>query len=410
MTDLTEVLIIGGGMAGLFSACLTTNLGLSTTVVMRGRGGLSLSHGAIELIARASPSRSISRLAPPHPYALAGKRQLIEGLKEFSEITAGCGLSFSGGRSSNFRLLMPSGNTRFAAFVPPGFIDTDQTRVSLGSFTVIRDFWPDLAYACQGQGGPIKSVVELPLLPPLTSQTVYPHELARAFDDFDWAAENVRAWKPHLIGVKRLGLPAVLGLSNHTELLEVLQELLSIPVFEIPTLPPSVPGLRLEHALRTHALDRGAVFIEGPKALGRVQHKNGSVRAAGAVLESAGKPRALDARFTILATGSILHGGIVTKQNGMVTEQVFNLPVKHSNDRTEWINQSALHSQAYSQYGISVNDRMQPLDIHSEPMMANLYAAGGIIGGSDRTLEGSRQGIDIATAYCAVDQIRRCIT
>jgi anaerobic glycerol-3-phosphate dehydrogenase len=50
---------------------------------------------------------------------------------------------------------------------------------------------------------------------------------------------------------------------------------------------------------------------------------------------------------------------------------------------------------------------MQPLGLDEKPMFKNLFAAGGLLTGSDRSIEGSRQGIDLATAYCAVNEALR---
>ena len=51
-------------------------------------------------------------------------------------------------------------------------------------------------------------------------------------------------------------LPAVVGLARAGEAWDDLQELLGAPVAEVPTVPPCVPGMRLQRAL-TDALARG---------------------------------------------------------------------------------------------------------------------------------------------------------
>ena len=52
-----------------------------------------------------------------------------------------------------------------------------------------------------------------------------------------------------------LGFPAIFGIDHTTAVLEDLRRNIGIPVFEIPTLPPAITGLRLknafENALRT---------------------------------------------------------------------------------------------------------------------------------------------------------------
>jgi glycerol-3-phosphate dehydrogenase subunit B len=108
-----------------------------------------------------------------------------------------------------------------------------------------------------------------------------------------------------------------------------------------------------------------------------------------------------------LATGGILNGGLVAQQDHRIRESVFDLPVLHPSNRSDWVGLSLFHRQAYASTGIRVNSRMQPLGLDERPMFKNLFAAGGLLAGSDRSLEGSRQGIDLATAYCAVNEALR---
>lgn len=382
---------------------------------MAGRGGLSLSHGGIELLSRSNPSRSIAQLSAPHPYSLAGKKNLVAGLKSFSEITESQELPFKGGISSNQHIFTASGRSRPLAYTPPGYLNGDMQKfsnpITLGTFNSLRDFQADFALCNQDQhDSPIKNIVALPLLHPFTKRDLYPLDAARLLDDLDWTIENARAWKPHLVGAKWLGLPAILGIARHLDVLEILQDMLSIPVFEIPTLPPSVPGLRLEHALHNYAELNGTQFIEGPNATGRVQHQPDGVRVAGVLLNAAGRQYAINCKDVILATGSFLHGGLKAGQNHKIIESVFNLPVDYQDDRSNWVGKKIFEAQTYSTFGVSVNNAMQPLDIHDEPMFDNLYAVGGILRGADRTLEVSRQGIDIATSHCAVEHLTRSVS
>jgi anaerobic glycerol-3-phosphate dehydrogenase len=46
---------------------------------------------------------------------------------------------------------------------------------------------------------------------------------------------------------------------------------------------------------------------------------------------------------------------------------------------------------------------MQPCDSDGRPFFANVFACGGLLGGADRRTEGSREGIDLVTAYAAVE-------
>jgi glycerol-3-phosphate dehydrogenase subunit B len=83
---------------------------------------------------------------------------------------------------------------------------------------------------------------------------------------------------------------------------------------------------------------------------------------------------------------------------------VFDLPVAINPDVDQWTVENAQKPQPFARIGIRVDEDMRPLGVDHQPLFKNLFAAGGIIGGSDRSSEGSRQGIDIATAYRAASR------
>jgi glycerol-3-phosphate dehydrogenase subunit B len=60
-------------------------------------------------------------------------------------------------------------------------------------------------------------------------------------------------------------------------------------------------------------------------------------------------------------------------------------------------------AQPYAFFGLRVDRWLRPLAADNKPAFENVFAAGGILAGADRAGEGSRQGIDLATAYRAVE-------
>ncbi len=117
---------------------------------------------------------------------------------------------------------------------------------------------------------------------------------------------------------------------------------------------------------------------------------------------TAGGPRSYSADVVILATGGILHGGLVAQPAGHLQESVFDLPVQHDPGRDTWTAPSPFAAQPYEAFGVVVDERLRPLGADGGPLFENLYAVGGIVAGAQPALEGSRQGIDIGTAYLAV--------
>ena len=90
--------------------------------------------------------------------------------------------------------------------------------------------------------------------------------------------------KARLNGATRVGLPAVLGLNDYPRSWQHLQELVGVPVFEIPTLPPSVPGMRLYNVFK-NALARAGVQVLLNMPVER-RHRRGEPGASAAAVQN----------------------------------------------------------------------------------------------------------------------------
>jgi glycerol-3-phosphate dehydrogenase subunit B len=241
----------------------------------------------------------------------------------------------------------------------------------------------------------------LPAAP--VNRDAYATDLARLFDDDSRREQIAEAWLPHLTGISCLGLPAVIGMRRHAEAFADVEQALGISIFEIPTLPPSLPGLRLESALRGACSGRGVDLIEGATVTGPAVSGRDRKRLSGVVAATAGGPRLFNAGRFVLTTGGFLNGGLVAHPDGRLCEAALGLPVDGAGDRSVWTKASMLEPQPYETLGLTVDERLRPLDNTGKPAYRNLHAAGGILAGARRTTEGSRQGIDVASAWRAVE-------
>jgi glycerol-3-phosphate dehydrogenase subunit B len=376
-------------------------------LVAEGRGGLELSHGCIDVSGALPPHLAVQRLPEHHPYRLAGLESLEAALLQFVRLTQDAGIPYVGELGRSLRLPTALGADHPTTLAPASLAAGDLAQsdpATLADLEGFRDFYAQVAISeLQGRSLPVSGPVSLPLLLAPTHRDAYSTDIARLFDDAAWRGETARAWKPRTLGVIRLGLPAVLGLERSPDAIADLEKRIGIRLFEIPTLPPSLPGLRLERALRRAAVAAGVWLLEGSHAIGRVDGRSGGRRVAGVVVQAAGGPRVIDAGAVLLATGGMLNGGLVARQDGRVQESVFDLPVVSQRDRAGWTGPSLLTPQPYASFGVSVTRDMRPTGPDGQPIFDNLFAAGGVLAGADRTAEGSRQGIDLATAYRAVE-------
>lgn len=407
---MTQLLIVGQGLAGLFAASMAAEKGAQVTLVAHGRGGLGLSHGCIEVWGQSSPASMVRSLPASHPYTLTGLGNLHSAIEAFAGLVRKELLSYVGNLTRNLQLPTPLGCARYAALAPSsqakGDLSDQGPALCIIGLQGFRDFHAGLLTSnLRRLGAPVDEVLVLPLIGAPSGRDAYAPDLARLFDQPPWRREVARGWKPRLTKSKRIGLPAVLGMENHGEVVADLENHLGVPIFEIPTLPPSVPGLRLERALRHACLRAGVNVVEGARVTGVVDGRSGGRLVSGVVAQTAGGPREITADAVLLASGGILHGGLIAMQDGRILESVFDLPVMHDDARGQWTAQTPWEPQPYATFGVSVNETMQPIGKDGRPLFDNLFAAGGLLAGADRTLEGSRQGIDLATAFAAVGVI-----
>ncbi len=404
---MIDLLVIGAGLTGLFASWLAARRGARTMLIAYGRGGLELSSGCLAVAAGASPRASIQTFKRPHPYALIGVGPVDRALEALLTLLAADGLPYAGSLDANMRLPTASGRTIVSAFAPAALASANLAGgqpITIAGFTGFRDF--DSALAARVMAAGLKRAVtsvDLPLPGPVPRRDRYATDLARLFESPSWRETAARAWRPALVGASLLGLPATLGFRFHQLVCQDLQERLEIPLFEIPTLPPSLPGLRLEWVLRQACQRAGVDILEGALAVGRVERRQARARVAGAVAVAAGGPQVFNAGAVVLATGGILHGGLVARQSGLIQESVFDLPVVHNPDRSTWVSPHAGDTQPYASFGLRVDALMRPLDPGGQPMFPNLFAAGGVLAGARRAEEGSRQGIGLGTAFRAVE-------
>lgn len=404
---MSDLIVVGAGLTGLFAAALAARRGARVTLIAAGRGGLELSHGCIDILGPSPLLQGLEDLPTDHPYQRAGAPALQAALVALQEMAQEDGLPYVGGLTSTLLLPTTLGALHPTSLAPEaqaaGDLSSD-AEVSLAGLPAFRDASAPLtATALERQGVRVTAVLELPLIDAPLRRDAYATDLARLFDDPDRRAEIARAWKPRVAGLRRVGVPAVLGWERHAQAFDDLQERLGVRLFEIPTPPPCVPGLRLERLLRRAAQSAGALLIEGSRAAGLVDGRSGGRRVSGVVAFTAGGPRVYSAQGVLLASGGVLHGGLLARSDGRVQESVLDLPVRAPADRTAWTSAAWSDPQPYARFGLRVNARMQPIGADGSVPYENVCAAGGVLAGVDRALEGSRQGIDLASALRAVE-------
>jgi glycerol-3-phosphate dehydrogenase subunit B len=416
MNRTERTIIIGGGLAGLAAGVTLAEAGRFVTILAKGMGGSThWSSGCIDVLG-ISPGvigslvddplaavRALIAANPRHPYALAGEEALRESLELVRRVTAAADLPYEGTVERNWLLPSPVGAPRPTCLAPFTMVAgdlRDPAPTLVVGFHSLRDFYPALVAAnLTQQGIPAEPVfADVPTLTQRLDLTTV--ILARLFDDPAFRQEVIARVSPALGEARRVGFPAVLGLNRPREVVEHLRQALERPVFEIPTLPPSVPGIRLHHAFQ-QAFERGrGRFLVGAEAL-RATTADGRVIAV--ETEVAARSMTHPGHDFVLATGGFLGGGLRADSKGGIREVVFDLPVDAPESRQAWFEPEFLapNGHAIWRAGLIVDDRMRPLGRDGAPVHTNLRAAGLTLAHADPMREKSLEGISVATGVRA---------
>ena len=458
---MLDLLVIGAGLTGLFAAYTAARAGLHVRVIAHGAGATHWHAGTVDLIgylpneeeAVTDWTKALPELPPAHPYRILGIEAVAKAMNEFQHLTAAAGLPYvRAGHDTilttssppderisqksdsdervidpnlgrNLQLISPVGAPRPVYLAPAAQqaanFEDDRPLVIVG-LQGMPDFYPELIAAnLQRQGHRARSAT-LPLSRITNRRDNNPLHVARLLDQPAAQAQLTEMVVDVTAARERVGLPAILGLDAHLPLLKKVHQAIvsrdprtsqtcddqgaACSAFEIPTLPPSVPGLRLDAALRTQLTSLGVRVEIGMEVRGF--HATGR-RIQWIETETGSRPLRHTAHSYLLATGGILGGGIYADRCGSVKETVFDLPLTAPQTRSQWMRPLFLDAKGHPifQAGVNVDDCFRPLDEAGAPVYDNLWAAGSILAHTDPIRERSREGIAIATGYAAANGV-----
>ncbi len=380
VSDGRRVLVIGAGLAGLMAAVHAVQAGARVKVLAAGLGRLILTPGWYQLGAFRD-----------HPG--------VEAFGDWCSQHGALRLADSG----DLRLPSMLGIPQSVDLAPEGLALADLGRdepaliVGLAGW---RDFDSALYAGMLSEQGIAHRSIHVDLPGRHDAWDLSPTELAHRFDDPDYRTEVARQVRGRLDGEQRVGFPAVLGLHD-PGVRRDMESLIGVPVFEIPTLTPSVPGTRLYNTLKRWLMRQGVQVQVGHAVTRAVTERD---RVTGVAVASAGHETVFRADAFILATGGLYGGGVLSDDRGRLWEPVLDLPVPGDADRMIWFRDELLDPRGHPvhHYGIQVDDGLRPLERDGLPAFANLFAAGHIIGGMNTLISASDEGLVLASAYGAV--------
>jgi glycerol-3-phosphate dehydrogenase subunit B len=324
---------------------------------------------------------------------------VAEALRWFaSRVAAGPlpGYQYVGGLDRNYLLPTAIGALRPSALVPETMAAGDAPslqRVCVVGTRSLRDFHAALCAANLQKAGIEARPVGIELEVQRADENAL--GLARRFDDPEWRAAFAAELAFALRADEQVALPAMLGVGDPHGAWSDLEHRLGRPVFEIPTLPPSVPGMRLFEILRSALRGAGGRLVLGSEVVGaeREGTKLTALRA-----RAAGRDLRYVTQWVVLATGGFASGGIELDSRWATHERVLDLPLRGVPGPGEpRFLGTYLAEQPIARVGVAVDAELRAEGFE------NVLVAGAALPGAVPWREGSGEGIALASGYRAAE-------
>jgi len=420
MTDMHKIdcdlVIIGAGMAGMAAALFAGNRNIDTIQVGIA-SEIIFSSGLLDLlgvhpmedgIARKDPWTGIEELCldiPDHPYARIPPAMIQEAFEELVAFLNTSGLVYTRAENQNSFVLTPVGTTKPSYFIPRTMWNGVQALETkkpclivdikgLKGFSArqvvaaLKPVWPGLDHATIAFPG-ARTQGDM-YLEPLARSLVIP-EVRRALAD---------ELRPHLKYARFLGMPAVFGIQDAHKILSDIEKQVGVPMFEIPTMPPSIPGLRIKETFESNLPAKSVRRFFQKRVLGVQMGEEGFIVEIG----DTSPETAIKTKGVVLASGRFLGKGLFADRK-KIRESIFNLPVHQPEQRTEWHRYEFLDPAGHpvNKAGLVTDDRFRPLGQSGKIAHDRLFAAGSILAHQDWIRQKCGSGLAIASAHVAVN-------
>jgi glycerol-3-phosphate dehydrogenase subunit B len=443
MAITSDVLVVGGGLAGITAALSAAREGADVRLISHKESTLRQASGLVDALGYvpptdatrddpastptagrtganddrpdpegpiADPYGAVERLPADHPYRILGPDALREGLELFDDVVD----RYRGGHTDRNALVPTFGGAikptaRYPDSAAAGLASDRRPMLVVGvrSLSAFDARMVADRLSTAGVPFPVEGV-EVEFASSFRDDAAITR-FARALDlDEDVDGEPARAALASTVadhledvdgGAERVGFPAFLGDEEPATVRAAIADRLGVEVFEFPMGPPSLPGLRLADRLYAALDDAGVRYETGVPVVGR-ELADGTGRVENLLVDRKGTEVPYAAEAVVLATGGLVGKGIDSDREG-VREPVLGCHVPHPEDRYEWYVDDAFGDQPYARFGVRPDDRLRPLGPDGAVQYPNVHVAGATLGGADVAREKSASGVSLATGLVA---------
>jgi glycerol-3-phosphate dehydrogenase subunit B len=406
-----DVIVIGGGLTGLFAAITAAKRGRQVLVVTKGVGAIAIGGGTIDMLGYdqagkpvQNPRDAMAALGQDHPYSILGQQQVEQAMQEFIALCAAEGYLYMGNLQQNQWIPTALGRVKPTCLTPLTMNAANlktATEVAVVEFEGLKDYCGKVM---------IDGLAQCPGYQKKYSVVAIRTDIN---DGRDLTALDVARWLDTKAGqaacfaqlARRVApnsvilMPPVLGTKPDYSLFRNMEQATQCKIIETVGLPPAVTGYRLRRMLVNCLSKLNVKLIEQANVI-RTLVENG--RCSGIVTGNLDRERTYRADSFILATGGFFGGGLQAGA-GQATEIVFDLPVAAPTDSSAWSNENLFFSgsQPFAKFGVQVDAKLRPIDTTGRLLLENVYIAGKTLAGYDYCSEKSGNGVALATAYQA---------
>lgn len=421
-------IIIGGGVAGLTCAIRCAQAGLKTAVIAAGQSALHFSSGSIDVLSRL-PSGTVTyypfnefdtltNQSPNHPYSKLGVDVTRQAIDWYQQTMTNIGIELHHQQDNcNHLRITPMGTFKatwlsqstvhpFPMFEPA----KDLRKIALVTIDGFRDFQPQLAadnLRLLPQFANVEITTAAVSLPDVELMQRNPCEyrsidISRVLADDNKLQRFASAMKNAIGATDLVVLPAVFGNGTGIKAIKKLEQLTGYQLCEIPTMPPSLLGIRLEDAMKSYYKSLGGLILAGDEVI-HGEFKNNQLQR---IFTRHHGDMPLIANHYLLASGSFFSRGLHAERHH-IEEAIFGLDIAPlaSTNHQHWYQSQFFSAQPHQFLGMGVetNQYLQP-SLNGNTI-TNLYCAGAILAHYNPIFEGSGSGVAISTGFHAAQSM-----
>ena len=395
-----DTIIIGGGLSGLVAGIDLSRKGQKCLIVSSGQSALHFFSGSFELCSLAdNPYEGIATLGEGHPYSKIGAEGIAELSAKVKPLFKEVGVTLKGVKDANHWRITPMGVLKRAWLTMDeyGTVPTDGVmpwkKVAVLNIDGFLDFHTSyIAAGLEAKG--VECSVHAISMPELERLRKNPTEMRSTNIAKTLTGDLIGALAARINeyahDVDAVLMPAVVGLTSSTDVVK-LKEKVDRPLHFIATLPPSVPGIRMQMMLKKHFQKLGGVYMLSDSVV--------SGEFEGGKLKSIKTNNHGDTEFKadnfILASGSFFSKGLASDIDG-VYEPIFGLDVDSLDVRSEWYERNLFDAQPYMSFGVATDNEFHVKK--NGERIENVYATGSVLSGFHPMKQGCGAGVSILSA------------